>query len=124
MRIRIRDFFETLDVCKETFHPNEDWKEMEACILILDGMGLIGIVYYKPYKEKKELGIVIRKEYWGQGRGEKAIRGISELAKGNGITELIAKVFTKNRPMIHLMDKLGWECYEEKLDFKLFKKTL
>jgi len=118
MKIRIRDFFETLDSCKDTFHPNEDWREMTECVPILDGVGLIGVSYLKPYEDKQELGIVIRKEYQGQGRGRQAIKDILKKAKG----DVIAKVFTKNKPMIHLMEKLGWECYEEKLDFKMFIK--
>jgi RimJ/RimL family protein N-acetyltransferase len=120
MRIRFRDFFETLDECLETYHPNEDWREMTECVTILDGVGLIGVAYLKPYKDKEELGIVIRKEYQGQGRGEKAIQDILKKAKGT----VIAKVFKKNLPMVHLMEKMGWEKYEDKLNFYMYKKTL
>lgn len=120
MRIRLRDFFETLDECLETYHPNEDWREMTECVPILDGVGLIGVAYLKPYEGKEELGIVIRKEYHGQGIGQRAIQEILKKAKG----EVIAKVFKRNLPMVHLLEKLGWEKYDDKLDFYMYKKTL
>ncbi len=118
MRIRIREFFDTLDVCLDTFHPNDDWKIMTECYLILDGVGLIGLAYLKPYEDKQELGIVIRHQYHGKGIGQKAIQEIMKKAKG----EVIAKVFKKNEPMVHLMEKLVFEEYEDNLDFKMFRK--
>lgn len=124
MRIRLRDFFETLTSELETYHPNQDWKTMEACIPLLDGMGLIGVVYYKPHEGQQEMGIVIRKEYHGRGIGKKAIKDIAKLAKENGETELIAKVFTKNKPMVHLLKKLRWKITDEFDEYIMLKKTL
>ena len=67
---------------------------------------------------------MLRKEIQGKGNGEKAIKGITEIAKENKVEELIAKVMQENERMKNLMEKLGWFGYENNPEYKMYKLTL
>lgn len=133
MRKEFDEMIDELDECLKTWHPGEPtwgWKHKEPALMEMDypiliNDKLVGISYYKPYKEGiKELGIVIKKEYQGKGLGTKGIKEILRMAKENGVKKMIAKVFNINKPMIHLMEKTGFEEYESKENYKMFEKIL
>jgi len=121
----IRDFFYTLTGELKYYRHGNDAEKLEHCYPLFHKKKLAGLAYYKPYREDvKEFGIVLREELQGKGNGEKAIKGIIEIAKENKVKELIAKVMVDNKRMIKLMGKLGWLEFENHSDYKMFKKTL
>jgi RimJ/RimL family protein N-acetyltransferase len=124
-RDEIRDFFFTLTGELAYYRYGNDAETLEHCYPLFYKKKLAGLAYYKPHTEGvKQLGIVIRKEMQGKGNGEKAIKGITEIAKENKVEELIAKVMQENERMKNLMEKLGWFGYENNPEYKMYKLTL
>lgn len=58
---------------------------------------------------RAELGITVRKKYWGQGIGSLLMKELIEYAKENGIEIINLDVRSDNKNAIHLYKKFGFK---------------
>ena len=64
-----------------------------------------------------ELGIGIKKEYWGQGIAQELISELFKWCVENGLKKVTLKVRKDNSRAIALYQKLGFKCKTSKLGF-------
>jgi len=123
-RLKVEKFIKGLtDETKTWTGRLRELDKMEKGFALIDKK-IIGIVYYSPCGNNFEMGIVVDKKYHGQGIGYKLLVKIEKLAKKNRIDKLIAKVYSINKPMIHLIEKLNWAILFKSEEFRYYAKII
>jgi len=60
------------------------------------------------YKHKGEFGMVVSKDYWGQGIGTKLLEILLDWADENGLVKISLRVDATNKQAIKLYEKFGF----------------
>lgn len=80
---------------------------------IITGLVFISnIKFINGYKVAGNFGIVVRREFRGQGLGKKMATKIIELCKNEGIQKIHLTVMAHNKSAINFYKKLGFEIKE------------
>lgn len=59
-------------------------------------------------RHRAEIGISIRKDYWGHGLGTAMLRAVIEQTKANGFEQIELGVYEDNAAAVHLYEKFGF----------------
>ena len=88
--------------CSAAPAPAGSWRESAA--------SLVGAACYIPLTEPglAELAVVVSDAEHGRGIGMRLVERLAEAARREGIPRLLAMVMAENRPMLHLLDDLGF----------------
>lgn len=71
---------------------------------------LIGVARYVRDKDGKsaEFAIVVADAWHGRGIGSRLLGKLADVARGRGLKQLYGDILGMNRPMLHLVRKLGF----------------
>ena len=120
----LKRFIKELTTETNTWHGGlVDIEKMKDGFVVI-GKKIIGVVYYFPNKYGAKIGIVVNEKYHGKGIGYKLLVKIEKLAKKNRIDKLIAKVYSINKPIIHLIEKLNWAILFKSEEFRYYAKII
>ena len=89
---------------------------------------IIGVSRFitNPDGNSCEFSLLVADEYKGQGLGSRLMRSIMDLARRQGLSEIMGLILTHNQPMLKLMVSLGFEVrpYAEDPDFRIATHAL
>jgi acetyltransferase len=89
---------------------------------------IIGVSRYvtNPDSTSCEFALVVSDEFAGKGIGSRLMQGIMNVARENGLKEIVGLVLTNNPGMLKLMRSLGFaiEACPEDPDFRMVTHTL
>lgn len=97
---------EFLKACEESKYDVELLAILDGKIVGTAGISLVGYKY--KVKHRSELGISIKKEYWGLGIGKALMEACIECAKNAGLAQLELDVVADNHSAIALYKKFGF----------------
>lgn len=71
--------------------------------------GLHTVFSGQKCRHRAEIGISIRKAYWGLGLGTAMLEAVIEQAKANGFEQIELGVYEDNAAAVHLYEKFGFK---------------
>lgn len=91
-----------------------DYDREMALIAVIEENGReveLGAARYvtNPDAESCEFALVVADAWHGKGIGGKLMHSLMEVARANGLRAMDGDVLSTNRPMLHLMEKLGFD---------------
>jgi acetyltransferase len=91
-----------------------DYDREMAFIAVDDGSGVeheVGVARYMllPDARSCEFAIVIADSWQGKGLGHRMMERIIEIARSRGVEEMIGWVLTSNKPMLEMVENLGFK---------------
>ena len=91
-----------------------DYDREMAFIAVDDRSGVeheVGVVRYMMLPDAKscEFAIVIADTWQGKGLGHRMMVRIIEIARSRGVEEMIGWVLTSNKPMLDMVENLGFK---------------
>jgi acetyltransferase len=97
-----------------------------AAIVMLEKEMLIGVARYVLEKDDRsaEFAIVIADAWQGRGIGRRMLARLAEIARRRGVPSLYGDILSTNRPMLGLVQKLGFRLSRNPDDFTLTRATL
>lgn len=89
---------------------------------------IIGVSRYiaNPDRNSCEFSLLVDDKFSGQGLGTRLMLEIMDVARDKGLNEIVGLVLRKNRPMLKLMNSLGFQVrpYDDDPEFQMCSKTL
>jgi GNAT superfamily N-acetyltransferase len=79
-------------------------------LIVLQGDDIVGVARFDRLgvgSDEAEVAFVVADEWQGRGLGAALFRGIATLARGQGISRLVALVLPENRHMFELLQHTG-----------------
>jgi len=116
-----------------------DRLEKEDIVLIAEVDGMVaGSLEVRRYRDKRshigDIGIAIKKEFWGKGIGTKLLERALKEAKKKGLKKVTYEVYTPNKRSINLVKQFGFRRAGRKMkelrvgkkyyDLLIFEKLL
>ena len=97
-----------------------------AAIVMLEKEMLIGVARYVLDEdgERAEFAIVIADAWQGRGIGRRMLARLADIARQRGVRSLYGDILSINRPMLGLVQKLGYRLGRNPDDVTLTRATL
>ncbi|MCZ4316111.1 GNAT family N-acetyltransferase [Comamonadaceae bacterium G21597-S1] len=89
---------------------------------------IIGVarIVTNPDGTSCEFSLLVADDHTGQGLGSRLMTAITDAARAKGLSEIMGLILVKNKPMLRLMTRLGFNvaAYPDDPDFKVASKSL
>ena len=106
------EFKKTIEEEKEFLREKSESADAVALVVEVDGrlVGCCGAWSQdlQRYAHHAELGLTVRKEFWGQGIGRNMMDAIIRWGASRGLRKIYLKVMADNDPAINLYRSLGF----------------
>ena len=96
-----------------------DYTKRMALLALIEGKGreeMVGLGEFAllPHGHVAEIALVVRDDYQGRGIGTELLAYLAFLARKQGLMGFTAEVLVDNKPVLHLLEKMGFDIEKRK----------